>query len=131
MSELQRLYDRIFELEEALGMTAVDPGKMRRGGDVARRLLGLLIARPFVPYDAAYDVIYGCKPECDQPKSDTLKVVAHRVKCRLAQDGITMRMVWGVGWYLSSEDREKAANLYGTDAALAGTIWRQKKKEAA
>lgn len=117
MNELQQLRDRVAELEDILGLTAQFPRELipvrhyRRG--VAGPLLGLLLARPFVSADVAYDTLYGGRPEADQPKSgnNCVSVMIYHLRQTLAPHGITVRNLWGQGYYLDDADKEKLRAL--------------------
>lgn len=106
--ELQRLRDRIIELEELLGISYPIPPTL---GLTSRECayLGMLIKRPIVTRDAAMIAIYsgGFDDPCE-------KIVdAHILKLRrkLARHSIAIATRWGQGWYLDPANRRKVKEL--------------------
>ncbi len=80
MSEVQRLRDRVAELEDAMGLTAeiprdLVPRAIARHGPKVRRLIGILLIRPFGDRDAIYNAIYGMQAECDLPCAKIMDVL--------------------------------------------------------
>lgn len=72
MSELQRLRDRVEELEDILGVTSSLPKRlfpqMVFKPKDNERLLGMLLARTFLSQDAIYYALFGTRLESDQPQ---------------------------------------------------------------
>jgi hypothetical protein len=129
MSELERLRDRVEELEEALGLTAEMPNgflraisKWHRSGPMSQKCLGLLLTRTFCDRAALYAVLYGARPECDQPDSRIIDVYILSVRRALADHGIKLHTVYGRGWYLDDADkyklREMMARAKGSQIAV-------------
>jgi len=110
MPTVEELQDRIAELEEIIGLTADFPIivqlRERRGlMRLEARMLGLLIARPFVPYGCAYDALYGDRAEL--PKFDTLRTVVKRLRPYLAEIGVEISTVYGEGYFIDKQAKKK------------------------
>lgn len=106
MSELERLRDRIEELEELLGLTMPWPRYVRGFTPIRRALLGLLRRRPLVTREFAYRAIYGGRPESNQPAD--LRII-DQIICRLNRvlkdHGIRIQCDNRTGYYLAAEDK--------------------------
>lgn len=111
--EVQRLRDRVAELEAALGQTECFPVALlpravigRNSRVLCSKVLGLLLARKVVPACAAYAVIYGARPECDQPQSENvIRVAVSALRKALAPYGVTITHEHGAGYTMP--DRAK------------------------
>jgi hypothetical protein len=116
MSELDRLRARVAELEDALGLTAEIPRSLldplRYVGTShpwrkAIETIGVLLARPFVSRDVLFTVLYGERPECDQPGVKAVDMALTYARKSLATYGIKVVNVFGEGWYISDPDKAK------------------------
>lgn len=123
MSELQQLRDRVCELEELLGLTAEFPRHLLPRGtfrlNICEPLLGLLLARPFVSQQAAYDACYGGRPECDQPDIKQIQVAICYLRKGLASKGIEVSLDRGQGYYMTDENKSKLRALIAESEAKA------------
>lgn len=115
MSELQQLRDRVAELEEALGVTMRFPHRLiknkyrnRHAGD---QLLGLLLRSAFVPYNTIYDVLYGARPEADQPDPKIISVVACGLRKVLREHGIEFKTDHAIGYFMDNANKAKCRAL--------------------
>jgi DNA-binding response OmpR family regulator len=118
MSELQRLCDRVEELEGLLGLTMIGrdtilPIAITRA---ARPLLGLLLRRGQVTHSVAFTALYGDRPEAEQPELELVKIYILRLRRELGPHGIKIKTEWGVGYSMTSEDRKRTCVLLGLDA---------------
>lgn len=104
--------DRIIELETLLGLPPVSvrpPGIL----PVPWKIAGILVARKgIMTRDYATNVLYGSKPENEQPDSLTI-IDAHicRLRCGLKAYDIKIQTQSPDGYYLLPEDREKLLTL--------------------
>lgn len=120
MSELQRLRDRVAELEELLGLNANLPAVLfirgPRVGGAARELLGLLLKASLLRRSAAYAALYGTRPEADQPEEKILDVHISALRKALPP-GVQIITIWSTGWLMTEESkavmREKLAEMRG------------------
>ncbi len=118
MSELEQLRDRVAELEEALGLTATLPAMFRLGlPRLEEKLLGLLLARPFIAKEAAYIVLWGARLECEQPSFKNLDVYISRLRAVLRRRDITIKTKYGDGWYIEAADKARLRALLTPEQA--------------
>lgn len=119
MGELERLRDRVAELEDILGLTAefprsafgIKPGKWQRS--TLDPLLGLLLAREFVPHAAAYDAVFGARPEAEQPSLNCISVAIHHLRKALRPHGVAIKNLFGEGYYIEEADKKKLRAALG------------------
>lgn len=110
-SEVQRLRDRVEELEDLIGLRVVGP-RVAGLSDMEWRMAGLLLKRPLVSREFAFRAIYGNRPEAEQPKD--IRMIDQnvcRVKRRLKAFGITVKNASNEGYYLDAESRTKLKEL--------------------
>lgn len=108
MSEVQRLQDRVEELEEILGLTAVIPNPLLKGVRpkvASMQLLGMLLARPFVTRDAAYTVLFGDRLECEQPDIKYIDVILSNLRKALADHCVVINTDYGKGIYIDKDNK--------------------------
>jgi hypothetical protein len=120
MSELQRALDRIEELEEVLGIDRSMTNRIRGALGVSRdqaKMLGLLISRNIVTHTAMFTVLYGARPDCDQPATKIMDVQLCKLRRRLSQHGIAIKTEWGEGWAMSLGEKAKVRRLIAIDGA--------------
>lgn len=114
-SREQQLEDRIAELEHELG--ARPAFSMRRllgctgWPKVCDVLLGLLLARDLVTREGAYTVMYGARAESEQPNIKILDVMVVRIRQRLRPHNISIETEWGVGYYITPDNKAKLRAL--------------------
>ncbi|WNV10116.1 hypothetical protein [Tardiphaga sp. 709] len=115
ISEIQCLRDRIEELEGLLGAGKEDLDRLAVFGmpAICSVILGLLLKRVVVRREAAYVVIYGNRPEAEQPQIKGLDVYVWRVRQRLRLHQIELKTQFRVGWYLTPDDKAKINALIG------------------
>ena len=119
MSEIDRLRDRIEELELILGADRSLSNRIRGALGVTRdqaKMLGLLISRNVVTHEAMYTVVYGARPDCDQPEPKILDIQICKLRRRLQLNAIAIKTEWGEGWSMSLQDRAKVRRLIAVDA---------------
>lgn len=114
--EIERLRDRVAELEEALGLTAEIPrdivpleirGVHRVGSPGIRRFIAMLLARPFGNREAIYNAFYGALPEVDQPGHRILDVYSSAARKVLKAHGIELQTIRHQGWFIDTADKTK------------------------
>lgn len=110
MSELQRLRDRVEQLEELLGMGQTDVQLIARAlrlRPTQARTLGILLKQPMVTKDAMYFALYGDRPESDMPEGEaTLRQHIRRIRKSLP-DGVELTAIYGQGWMIPSDHKTK------------------------
>ena len=120
MSELQRLRDRIEQLESLLGLDRNIAGRLRDAFMITRaqaETLCFMLRRNFVSHEALYITLYGARPDCDQPDPRIMDVQVHHLRTALRKHGIALKTRWGEGWTISPADKIKVrAVLEAADA---------------
>jgi len=72
-TELERLRDRVEQLEQALGVDRSLTSRLRTAFGLepgVAQVMGMLMKRDFVTHDALYVVLYAARPECDWPECE-------------------------------------------------------------
>jgi DNA-binding winged helix-turn-helix (wHTH) protein len=114
MDEMQRLRDRVEELEGMLGLGRDHVAELMvrlRLLDPEAKFLGLLLRREFVSRDGAYAAIWGGRTESDQPDIRGLDVYSCRLRKVLRKLDVEMVTVRSRGWFIPREQKEKLAAL--------------------
>jgi len=78
---------------------------------IQRILVELLLTREMVTREAAYQAMYGHRPDADQPQWEHIvdEHITH-LRRRLPAD-IPIEREWAVGWYLTQASRAKLQAL--------------------
>ena len=114
MDELHRLRDRIDEFEQILGVDRALANRLRGALGISRdqaRMLGLLLSRDVVTHEAMYAVLYGERPECDQPGPKVMSVQVCKLRKALTPRSIEIKTHLGDGWQMLPEDKAKVRAL--------------------
>ena len=116
---VQSLRDRIEELETLLGADRSDEERFavfRVPSGICRRLLGLLLRRSVLSREAAQVILYGGRPEREQPAIESLDTQLFHIRRQLRLHDIEIDTVWGVGWSLKPAAKAKIYALIGEAA---------------
>lgn len=119
-NELRDLRDRVQELEELLGVVGDEVERyMTRLGllRIEAQILGYILKREFAPRDAIYVAIYGGRPERDQPEINGVNVRMSRLRKVLRPLDVTIKNVWGKGWYMEPAEKAKLRAVLDQRAA--------------
>jgi hypothetical protein len=115
MNELQRLRDRVEQLEEMLGIGRDTTLQIRLRLGLTKcqaKMLGILVKREMVSWEAMHFVLYGDRPDADQPWSEAnLRKHIVLLRRRLEPTGIKVEAVYGQGWMLANEHKAKVREL--------------------
>lgn len=123
MSELERLRDRVAELEDATGLTAkvprhLIPRDLISGARVASpmvcRVIGILLTRDFGDRDALFSTLYGAKHEDEQPDIKCLDIHVSQARRGLRSLGVEIKTLYGRGWYMDEANKTKLRALIKT-----------------
>jgi hypothetical protein len=114
MDELQLLRDRIDELEQILGVDLSLTSRLRGALGITRdqaRMLGLLLNRNMVTHDAMFTVLYGDRPDCDQPQPKVMDVQLCKLRKVTSLHGIDIKTLVGEGWQMPMAEKAKVRAL--------------------
>lgn len=106
--DIQRLQDRVAELEHILGLDRTLTSKIREMFALEPEhaaLLAVLYRREFVTRDALYAVLCSDKPECDWPDIKTMDNRIFKIRRKLEGHGITIDTTVGEGWSMPAQSR--------------------------
>jgi hypothetical protein len=115
-SELQRLRERVAMLEDILGVGRTMISRLRTAFDLQpdhARILGMLLNRQLIAKEAIYNMLYGHRPECDQPIWKTIDVQIHKLRKRLRIHGIEFIGIVGEGYTMKPEHKLKVREHLG------------------
>lgn len=110
MSELERLRDRVEQLEEALGLKLHLPNEFRLS-PIEMKIVGILVRREIANAEMMFSGVYGNLPECDQPELKTIDVHLCNIRRKLAKKGYVIKNRKGVGFYFEGNARRALKNL--------------------
>ena len=117
MTELERLQNRIEELESVLGVGKDEVTIYRRAFGLTRdqaRILGLLFKRnATVTRGSIYTVLYGSRPDCDQPEDKIIDVQICKMRKQLRAVGVEIKVDWGFGYRMPQADKQKLRAYLG------------------
>lgn len=102
-AEVQRLQHRVAELEEAFGLKLQFPPDLGLSSFEAR-CCGLLLKRQLVSREQFLIALYA---DSDSRDERTVDAHIHKLRRKLARDGIAIRTHWGQGWSFTAENRKK------------------------
>jgi DNA-binding response OmpR family regulator len=108
---IERLQNRIHELEELLGATTEFPPSLRLTLS-EEALLDILFKREIVTHAAACTILYGS--HTDGGPSDPRNVVSvliMRLRKKVAAYGSEIKTRSGVGYYMTSEAKDRLRNV--------------------
>lgn len=119
----QELLDRIAELEDILGLTANFPPiiVMRDRGmsPIQAKLLGLLLARKFIPWDCAQDALYGDRPVDEMPERYAVSSVVKYLRKQLTPLGVSIETIYGEGLFMPEADKRLLFSMWPETKRLA------------
>jgi hypothetical protein len=102
--------ERIADVERLL---AIDDPKplIVKVSRTERILMELLLKRNMLTREVAWVVLYGHRPDADQPQYRVISTIVHHLRDRLSPHGVEITTEYGTGWYLKDKDREKLKQL--------------------
>jgi DNA-binding response OmpR family regulator len=102
--------ERIADVEQLL---AIDDPKplIIKVSRTERILMELLLKRNMLTREVAWGVLYGHRPDADQPEYRVISTIIHHLRNRLSPHGVEITTEYGTGWYLKDKDREKLDHL--------------------
>jgi hypothetical protein len=102
--------ERIADVEKLL---AIDDPKplIVKVSRTERILMELLLKRNTLTREVAWGVLYGHRPDADQPQYRVISTIIHHLRNRLSPHGVEITTEYGTGWYLKDKDRERLERL--------------------
>lgn len=108
--ENEALRDRVFQLEELLGLAFEAPSWLGLTGQEAS-LFGLLLAREHMTKSAAMDCLYGLAAEGEIAEEKIIDVFVHKIRRKLEPHEIKIETKWGQGYFMTPDMKTKARAL--------------------
>jgi hypothetical protein len=102
--------ERIADVEQLLGIDDPKP-LIVKVSRTERILMELLLRRNMLTREVAWGVLYGHRPDADQPQYRVISTIIHHLRSRLSPHGVEITTEYGTGWYLQEKDREKLEQL--------------------
>jgi len=113
MTELERLRDRVEQLEEALGINLELPNELGLT-PLETKILGMLVKRDIINRDVMFAGLYSDRLENHQPDPKTIDVHICKLRKKLKSIGVRVYSRYGVGYYLDKEAKEKLRPNYSS-----------------
>lgn len=115
-TEQDALLDRLEELEGLLGVGNDDVSRLLRVVDGATpqqcEMIGFMLRRSVATKTAMHTVLFGARPDCDQPDMKLIDVQMVKVRAILGKMGIQVKTEWGSGgWAISAADKARLRKL--------------------
>lgn len=116
---IQELEDRVAELETLLGAHPPKPlpSWLAEGvgmGKTMHSMIGMLLEQTIVSRECAFAVLYGNKPDADQPaRVQMIDVHVYRLRKEFAKRGVTIQTVRHVGYCIPLEDKTRLRQYLG------------------
>lgn len=101
---IKGLRDRVEELESALGIDIKLPNEFGLSV-IEMQFLGVLIRRDIVNRDTLFSVIYGGRPECEQPDRKTVEVHICNIRRKILPKGYAIHTMYNAGYYMDQDAR--------------------------
>jgi DNA-binding response OmpR family regulator len=99
--------ERIADVELLLGIDSPRPLTFKISR-TERILMELLLKRNMLTREVAWGVLYGHRPDADQPDYRVIATTMHHLRKRLKdQIGVEITTEHGSGWYLKKGEKEK------------------------
>ena len=75
-------------------------------------MIGFMLRRTVATRSALHSVLFGARPECDQPELKLIDVQMVRIRAALKAVGIELQTAWGSGgWFIDSDDQAALRRL--------------------
>lgn len=116
--ENEELRDRIFQLEDLLGMNFDSPAFLGLTGKEAK-LFGILMKRDAVTKAGAMDALYGLSPEIDMAEEKIIDVFICKLRAKLETFGIGIETNWGQGYFMTEAAKLAATELIESNRGMA------------
>lgn len=121
----QQLLDRIEELEQLLGCDDHFVQHIRHVLRVSlstAKTIGFLLAREHGTREGIYVMLYGTRPDADQPSIREIDQWVWRARRALKGHGINIVSCWGTGYMMALADKAALKTLLGTGTECQVTL---------
>ena len=129
MSETEQLRNRLEELQGLLGVGNDDVSRLLTVLDATPQqceMIGFMLRRAVATRTALHTVLFGARPECDQPEMKLIDVQMVKVRAALKRLGIDVRTEWGSGgWAIASADKMKLRRLMAGEGDVLFLVKRE------
>src|SRR5215213_7274314 len=113
--EADALRNRVEELQALLGVGNDDVSRLLAILDATPQqceMIGFMLRRSVATRTAMHTVLFGARPDCDQPEIKLIDVQMVKVRKALEKVGVEVRTEWGSGgWAIASADKMKLWRL--------------------
>lgn len=113
--EADALRDRVEELQALLGVGNDDVSRLLAVLDATPQqceMIGFMLRRSVATRTALHTVLFGARPDCDQPEIKLIDVQMVKVRKALEKVGVEVRTEWGSGgWAIPAADKAKLRRL--------------------
>jgi hypothetical protein len=126
--EADALRNRVEELQALLGVGNDDVSRLLTVLDVTPQqceMVGFMLRRAVATRTALHTVLFGARPDCDQPEIKLIDIQMVKVRKALEKVGVEVRTEWGSGgWAIPAADKAKLRRLMSRegDVPLSLTI---------
>jgi len=69
--------------------------------------------------DMIYSLLYGDRPECDQPIPKIIEVEISKARAKLRPLGIEIQTIWSIGYLMEPESRRKLGSMMAAQLEIA------------
>jgi two-component system, cell cycle response regulator CtrA len=121
--ENQMLREKIAALQAELGMT-IEPGVALGLTWKEAAVVALLAKRGQATREQVMAALYTARTDKDTPEPKIADVFICKARAKLRRHGITIKTIWGQGWQMDAENRDRLT-------ALCATMTETHDKEAA
>ena len=109
-AENEHLRDRVTQLEETLGVRLEVPLVLQLTSQEAK-IFGVLFKREMVTREVTMDVLYGNRPDADEPEIKIVDVFVSKMRKKLKAFEIGVETVRGRGYRMNAQSKANAAAL--------------------
>jgi hypothetical protein len=113
--EADALRNRVEELQSLLGVGNDDVSQLLTVLDATPQqceMIGFMLRRSVATRTALHTVLFGARPDCDQPEIKLIDVQMVRVRVALKKVGVEVRTEWGSGgWAIPAADKARLRAL--------------------
>ncbi len=117
---IQRQQDEIDQLKDLHFEPVLNIRETVKLTKMESRLLGFLMKRDLASKDAIMTALYFDRHDSEWPDVKILDILIMKTRQKLKDHDITIETVWGQGWRISSENKQKIRDLEPDRVPCAG-----------